>query len=113
MLVVGEASGDAHGAQLVEACIEREPELKVYGVAGEQLQRTRFETLFSVAQLTGMGSRRTGRQLEKYLARLLDCSKQALRERRPNLAGADRFPRIQFASGTFCQVACAFRCFIT
>ena len=55
MLVVGEASGDAHGAQLVEALHRRAPGLKVYGVAGAQLQRTRFEALFSVAQLTGMG----------------------------------------------------------
>ena len=55
MLVVGEASGDAHGAQLVDALHEKEPALKVYGVGGEQLQRTRFETLFSVAKLTGMG----------------------------------------------------------
>ena len=55
MLVVGEASGDVHGAQLVDALTKKNAELKIFGVAGEQLQRRNFETLFSVAQLTGMG----------------------------------------------------------
>ena len=55
MLVVGEASGDAHGARLVEALHKRDRTVNVFGVAGEQLQQTKFETLFSVAELTGMG----------------------------------------------------------
>ena len=36
MLVVGEASGDAHGAQLVKALRDRDPDVKVFGVAGER-----------------------------------------------------------------------------
>lgn len=91
LLVVGEASGDAHGAQLVETLHQRDPALKIYGVAGEQLQRTRFEALFSVAKLTGMG-------LVELFGNVgnLWCAytllKRALKERRPNLLVLIDFP---------------------
>ena len=91
MLVVGEASGDAHGAQLVAALYEKEPALKVYGVGGEQLQRTRFEALFSVAKLTGMGLVELAGNL-KNLWRAYSILKRALRERRPNLLVLIDFP---------------------
>ena len=66
MLVVGEASGDMHGASLVKALLKRDPNLTFFGVAGDQLQRTSFETLFTVSKLTGMGLPRIGRQHQKY-----------------------------------------------
>jgi lipid-A-disaccharide synthase len=91
MLVVGEASGDAHGAQLVEALHRRDATLKIYGVAGEQLQRTRFEMLFSVAQLTGMGLVELVGNLGS-LWRAYALLKRALRQRRPNLLVLIDFP---------------------
>jgi len=91
MLVVGEASGDAHGAQLVDALHEKEPDLNVYGVSGEQLQRTRFETLFSVAKLTGMGLVELAGNL-KNLWHAYSILKQALQKRRPNLLVLIDFP---------------------
>ena len=54
MLVVGEASGDVHGANLVNALHRQDADLKIFGVAGEQLQQTDFEALFNVSKLTGM-----------------------------------------------------------
>jgi lipid-A-disaccharide synthase len=91
MLVVGEASGDAHGARLVEALHRRDSSLKIFGVAGEQLQRTRFEVLFTVAKLTGMGL------VELFgnwsnLWRAYRLLKNALRERRPDLLVLIDFP---------------------
>ena len=91
MLVVGEASGDAHGAQLVEALHERDAALKVFGVAGEQLQRTDFEALFTVAQLTGMGVVELAGNL-KNLWRAYGLLKRALRKRRPRLLVLVDFP---------------------
>ena len=44
MLVVGEASGDVHGANLVQALHRQDAQLKIFGVAGEQLQKTDFES---------------------------------------------------------------------
>jgi len=91
MLVVGEASGDAHGAQLVEALRERDPEVKVFGVAGERLEQTHFEALFNVSKLTGMGFAELAGNLANvwHGYRLL---RRALRERRPNLLVLIDFP---------------------
>ncbi len=91
LLVVGEASGDAHGAQLVETLHQRDPALKIYGVAGEQLQRTRFEALFSVAKLTGMGLVELFGNVGN-LWRAYTLLKRALKERRPNLLVLIDFP---------------------
>ena len=91
MLVVGEASGDAHGAQFVDALLERDPSVKSFGVAGERLEQTDFEVLFSVSKLTGMGlaelAGNLGNVWQGY--RLL---RRALRERRPNLLVLIDFP---------------------
>ena len=91
MLVVGEASGDAHGAHLVEALYKRDRTVKVFGVAGEQLQQTKFETLFSVAELTGMGLVELAGNLTN-LWRAYRLLKRALTERRPNLLVLIDFP---------------------
>lgn len=91
LLVVGEASGDAHGAHLVEALLKRDPTLKIYGVAGERLQQTDFEALFSVAQLTGMGLVELFGNLGN-LWRAYRRLKRALKERRPNLLVLIDFP---------------------
>jgi lipid-A-disaccharide synthase len=91
MLVVGEASGDAHGAQLVDALHQRDPSIKIYGVAGEQLERKEFEALFSVAQLTGMGLVELAGNLTN-LWRAYSLLKRALKERRPNLLILIDFP---------------------
>jgi lipid-A-disaccharide synthase len=91
MLVVGEASGDVHGARLVEALVKKNPELKIFGVAGEQLQRTAFEPLFSVAQLTGMGLVELAGNL-KNLWRAYRLLTDALKKRRPSLLILIDFP---------------------
>lgn len=91
MLVVGEASGDAHGAQLVDALHKRDAALRIYGVAGEQLQERRFEVLFSVAALTGMGLVELAGNIGNVW-RAYALLKRALRERRPNLLVLIDFP---------------------
>jgi lipid-A-disaccharide synthase len=91
MLVVGEASGDVHGARLVDAIHKKDPQIKIFGVAGEQLQRTNFEPLFSVAQLTGMGLIELAGNL-KNLWRAYRLLRDALKRRRPNLLILIDFP---------------------
>lgn len=102
MLVVGEASGDAHGAQLVGALHKRDASLKIFGVAGEQLQRTDFEALFSVAQLTGMGLVELAGNL-KNLWRAYALLKRALRERRPRLLVLVDFPDFNLRLARFAK----------
>jgi lipid-A-disaccharide synthase len=91
MLVVGEASGDMHGASLVKALLQRDPNLTFFGVAGDQLQRTRFETLFTVTELTGMGLLELAGNIRNIVAayRLL---RRTLRTRRPRLLILIDFP---------------------
>ncbi len=91
MLVVGEASGDVHGASLVEALHRRDARVKVFGVAGEQLARTEFESLLSVAQVTGMGLVELAGNF-KNLWRAYRLLRQTLRERRPDLLILIDFP---------------------
>jgi lipid-A-disaccharide synthase len=91
MMVVGEASGDLHGARLVEALLRRDPTLKIFGVAGERLQQTRFEMLFSVSRLTGMGLVELAGNL-KNLWQAYRLLRRALQERRPNLLVLIDFP---------------------
>jgi lipid-A-disaccharide synthase len=91
MLVVGEASGDIHGAQLVDALLKRNPTLKIFGVAGERLQQTRFESLYSVSKLTGMGLLELAGNITN-LWQALRLLRRALRQRRPNLLVLIDFP---------------------
>jgi lipid-A-disaccharide synthase len=91
MLVVGEASGDIHGARLVEALLKRDPALKIFGVAGERLQQTQFESLFSVSRLTGMGLVELAGNF-KNLWQAYRLLRRALRERRPSLLVLIDFP---------------------
>lgn len=55
MIVVGEASGDLHGAHLVKSLYQRDPTLEIFAVAGEGLKREGVKVLFDVGRLTGMG----------------------------------------------------------
>ena len=93
MLVVGEASGDIHGASLVKALLKRDPNLTFFGVAGDQLQQTCFEPLFTVSELTGMGLLELAGNIKNIVAafRLL---RRTLRTRRPSLLILIDFPEL-------------------
>jgi lipid-A-disaccharide synthase len=91
MLVVGEASGDIHGAQLAEALLQRSPGLSLFGVAGEHLRRLRFEALIDVSRLAGMGLVELAGHLKDIWA-AYQLLRRALRERRPNLLVLIDFP---------------------
>lgn len=55
MLVVGEASGDLHGAQVVQALRERDGALEIFGAGGDRLKEAGVQVLFDAARLAGMG----------------------------------------------------------
>jgi len=91
MLVVGEASGDVHGANLVKALHRRDANLKIFGVAGEQLQQTDFEALFNVSKLTGMGLVELAGNV-KNIWQAYQLLRGALKQRRPDLLILIDFP---------------------
>src|SRR5512142_3159568 len=54
-IVAGEASGDMHGASLVEALRRCEPSLRFYGVGGERLRAAGVELLADSADMAVVG----------------------------------------------------------
>jgi len=91
MLVVGEASGDLHGAHLVRALREKEPGVEVSAVAGEALKREGVNVLFDVVRIAGMGLTELAGNLSN-LWRAYVLLKKFLRERRPDLLILIDFP---------------------
>ncbi len=55
MVVTGEASGDLHGAHLIEAAQQMEPGIKFYGVGGKRMAEAGCEIVFPIEELAVMG----------------------------------------------------------
>lgn len=55
LLVAGEASGDVHGADLVQAIKKHAPTVEVFGVGGPTLREAGMHTLVDTATIAGMG----------------------------------------------------------
>ncbi len=55
MIIAGEASGDMHGARLVEALRRRRPDLQFSGIGGSELAAAGVELLFDAAKLAVVG----------------------------------------------------------
>src|SRR5262245_66606027 len=55
LLVAGEASGDLHGADLVEALRVRVPDVDVYGLGGERLRQAGMRTVADAADVSAVG----------------------------------------------------------
>jgi lipid-A-disaccharide synthase len=55
LLVAGEASGDAHGADLVNALKGQAANVEVFGVGGQYLREAGMRTLVDTAAIAGMG----------------------------------------------------------
>jgi len=91
MLVVGEASGDLHGARLVQSLYQRDPDLEIFGVAGERLREAGLGVVIDVSQLTGMGLIELVGNL-RTLCRAYRLLRGVLREKRPDLLILIDFP---------------------
>jgi len=91
MLVVGEASGDLHGAHLVKSLRRRDPTLEIFGVAGDGLKREGIRVLYDVDRLTGMGFAELAENL-KTLWQAYRLLQKVLREEKPDLLVLIDFP---------------------
>jgi lipid-A-disaccharide synthase len=91
MIVVGEASGDLHGAHLARLLYQRDPTLEIFGVGGNGLKREGIKVIFDVAQLNRMGLAELAGNLRTVWQayRLLQ---RTLREERPDLLILIDFP---------------------
>ncbi len=55
LIIAGETSGDLHGARLVERMRARRPDLVVYGIGGEEMERAGVRLAFHCSELAVVG----------------------------------------------------------
>jgi lipid-A-disaccharide synthase len=91
LLVAGEASGDAHGADLVRALKRQAPGVEVFGVGGQDLREAGMHTLVNTAAIAGMGLFEASDKL-KALVRTYRQLTAILRTEPPDLLVLIDFP---------------------
>ena len=55
LIIAGEASGDLHGAKLVQALLDVYPKARFTGVGGERMRDTGVNTLFGIERMGAIG----------------------------------------------------------
>ena len=85
MLVAGEASGDKHGAHLVEALRSLHPQasFEFFGAGGDEMRAAGVETLVDAREVAIMGVLEVASALPKFL-RAFRLLRDAARERKPD-----------------------------
>ncbi|HVN32040.1 MAG TPA: lipid-A-disaccharide synthase [Thermoanaerobaculaceae bacterium] len=84
-IVAGEASGDLHAANLLQALHNLEPGIEAFGVGGERLREARLDCVAHSEELSVMGLAEVVRDLPR-LWRLSRRVREAALERRPQVA---------------------------
>jgi lipid A disaccharide synthetase len=54
LMVAGETSGDQHGAALARALRVDSPQLRIYGLGGQQMRTAGVETLYDIEALNAV-----------------------------------------------------------
>lgn len=85
MIVAGEASGDKHGAHLVEAMRTLRPDLRLefFGAGGDEMRAAGVETIVDVRELAIMGALEIAAALPKFL-RVFKQLREAAQQRHPD-----------------------------
>jgi lipid-A-disaccharide synthase len=91
LLVAGETSGDLHGAHLVEAIHQIDPEVQLVGVGGEHLARKGMKILYHSQSLAVVGITEVLFKLRTIL-KALKGLKESLDQEKPNLIVLIDFP---------------------
>ncbi|HRH42308.1 MAG TPA: lipid-A-disaccharide synthase [Pyrinomonadaceae bacterium] len=91
MIVVGEASGDAHAAKLVKRLREISPELKFFGSTGVKMREEGVETIVKADDLSIVGLLEIGRALPMFWNTFQKLKKSAI-ERKPDAVILVDFP---------------------
>jgi lipid-A-disaccharide synthase len=91
MLVAGEVSGDLHGAHLVEAIHQIDPEVQFFGVGGEGLKRRGMKLLYPAHSLSVVGLTEVFIKLRSIFEALRQL-KKSLDQEKPDLVILIDFP---------------------
>jgi lipid-A-disaccharide synthase len=79
LMVAGEASGDTHGAMLMQELRERYPHLQSYGLGGTHMRAAGVETLFDIGTLNIVGALEACTKIPQGLRMARRLLKEALR----------------------------------
>jgi lipid-A-disaccharide synthase len=91
LMVAGEASGDLHGAHLMEAVHQINPHVHFFGMGGDALSRAGMRLLYHHRSLSVVGLTEVFWKLGSILAALRGL-KRSLHQERPDLAILIDFP---------------------
>ena len=91
MLSAGEASGDLHGASVVEALKKLQPEAEIFAMGGAAMRRAGAEIVYDIAELGVIGLVEVIRNLPR-LFRLRDMLRNIMQERRPDVLVVIDYP---------------------
>lgn len=84
MIVAGEASGDMHGAHLINQMLKRDPTLKFYGIGGNKMKAAGVELLADASEMAVVGLTEVLSKLRQIL-KIMAAMKRSMDERRPDL----------------------------
>jgi lipid-A-disaccharide synthase len=91
LLVAGEASGDVHGADLLQALRQRMPDVEVFGVGGDRLRAVGMQTIADASEIATVGlTEGVGRM--RALLRAYRLLVRYIRETPPDLCVFIDFP---------------------
>ena len=95
LMVAGEVSGDLHGAHLMEAIRQIDPDVQFFGMGGEALDRAGMKLLYHHRALSVVGLTEVVFKLGPIL-RALQGLKRSLDRERPDLVILIDFPDFNF-----------------
>lgn len=84
MIVVGEASGDLHGANLIHELKKTHPEISCYGIGGEKMRSAGVDTLVDASELSVAGLVEVIKHYPR-LNNILKRMRQELKDNPPDL----------------------------
>jgi lipid-A-disaccharide synthase len=84
MIIAGEASGDMHGASLVQEMLKIDPALHFYGIGGNKLAKAGVKLLANASQMAVVGLTEVISKLGKFI-RVMNLVKKSLDEIKPDL----------------------------
>jgi len=102
MIIAGEASGDLHGAKLVEAMKERNPSLHFFGIGGSALRHEGVDLLLDAAELSVVGITEVISKIPAILFGL-KTARRALVKLRPHLLILIDFPDFNLHVAAFAK----------
>lgn len=95
LIVAGEASGDLHGANLVRALRESEPDIEIFGLGGERMRAAGVDVVFDSKLVAVVGASEVLANLGVILS-VLRWIREALRTVKPDLVVLIDFPDFNF-----------------